>query len=188
MGRAVIAINVSQLLKQPPGATRTFEFSDKVPEFAPELELAAPVEGRASLLRTSRGILVTSQYRTAVRQICGRCLTPTATQIEGTSADEFLPRVDIVTGLVLPEQPDSAELAIDERHLLDLSEVIRQDLLTRLPLQPLCEPECPGLCSECGSELRAESCACGQAAPVDSPFAGLAELLHRGPSNGPSPD
>jgi uncharacterized protein len=184
----MIAINVSQLLKQPPGATRVFEFSDKLPAFDPELELAAPIEGRASLLRTSRGILVTSQYRTAVRQICGRCLTATTTQIDGSSADEFIPRVDIVTGLVLPEQPESAELAIDERHLLDLTEVIRQDLLTRLPIQPLCEPDCPGLCAECGSDLRAERCACRQIAPVNSPFAALAELFHRGPSNGPRPD
>lgn len=182
----MIAINVAQLLKEPPGATREFEFSELAPELAQDFEIKRPVEGRARLLRTTRGILVSSRYRTAVEQSCGRCLRPTTTQVEGGSDDEFLPRVDIVTGLVLEEQPESAELAISERHVLDLTEVIRQDLLTRLPLQPLCEAECPGLCPECGRELRRGGCGCNEAAENTSPFAGLAELLRRGASDGSS--
>src|SRR5919202_310820 len=142
----MIALNVAQLLKQPVGTTRDFDFSDTLPELAPEIELVTPLEGHARLLRTSRGILVSSQYRTAVRQACGRCLQPTIARIEGTSNDEFLPTLDVVTGHVLEEQAESEELSIDERHVLDLTEVVRQDILTRLPLQPLCEATCPGLC------------------------------------------
>jgi uncharacterized protein len=183
---AMIAINVSQLLKQPPGATRDFEFTELTPELVHELQLTEPIEGRTRLLRTARGILASSRYRTAVRQSCGRCLEPAVTQLEGSSEDEFLPRVDVVTGLVLQEQPESAELAIDERHVLDLTEVIRQDLLTRLPLQPLCEPDCPGLCTECGRQLRAGGCSCKSTVENASPFAGLAELLARESAGGSS--
>jgi uncharacterized protein len=85
----------------------------------------------------------------------------------------------MVTGEVLEEQAESDELVIHDNHLLDLTEVIRQDLLTQLPFQPLCSEDCPGLCPECGADLRTVSCACGEAAEAQSPFAALAELLGR---------
>ena len=182
----MIAVNVAQLLKAVPGTTRDFEFSDPLTELRDEFETVEPVEGRAHLLRTSRGIFASTTYQTAVRQACGRCLTPVVAEISGSTDDEFMPRVDVVTGHQLEEQPESAELAISERHLLDLTEVIRQDILTRLPLQPLCEASCPGLCPECGRELRSGPCACGSPAEANSPFAGLAELLRRqGTGEGP---
>jgi uncharacterized protein len=185
-GPNVIAINVAQLLKAPTGATRDFAFSEMLPELT-DVELSAPVQGRAHLMRTSRGILAASTYRTTVRQSCGRCLEPADTEVEGSSSDEFLPSVDVVTGHPLDERAESDELMIDQRHVLDLTEVIRQDLLTRLPLQPLCEASCPGLCAECGQELRRGSCTCRESGDVDSPFAGLAKLLRREGSNDLTP-
>lgn len=173
----MIAINVSQLLKQPVGTSRDLKFADPLAELSPEIEIAEPVQGHARLLRTSRGILVTSSYRTVVRQACGRCLEPSLCAVDGESTDEFLPRVDVYTGHPLEEQAESSELSIDERHVLNLTEVIRQDLVTRLPLQPLCSVDCPGLCGACGRELRGHQ-ACGeQAVEAGSPFAGLAKLL-----------
>lgn len=184
----MIAINVAQLLKEPPGSGRKFDFSETPDELGPEIELAAPIAGHADLLRTSRGILASTRYRTTIRQACGRCLNETVVMIEGASADEFMPRLDVVTGHVLDEQADSEELVIDESHLLDLTEVIRQDLLTRLPLQTLCAEDCPGLCPECGHDLREGRCSCGHTNPGGSPFAVLAELLRTRPAEGHPPD
>jgi uncharacterized protein len=133
----MIAVNVSQLLKLPAGSTREFKFSDDIPELGDELSLVGPVEGQARLLRTSRGILAATQYRTLVEMPCGRCLEPTAIEIEGSSADEFIATVDVVTGLQLADHGEPDELTIDDHHVLDLSEVLRQDILTRLPLQHL---------------------------------------------------
>jgi uncharacterized protein len=184
----MIAINVAQLLKEPPGASRKFDFAGEADEFAPEIELAKPVRGHADLLRTSRGILASSAYQTTVRQTCGRCLDPTTVEIEGSSSDEFMPKVDVVTGQLREEQAESEELVIDESHLLDLSEVIRQDILTRLPLQALCSTECPGLCPECGHDLRTGACACAREGETVSPFAGLADLLRGRGARDPSTD
>jgi uncharacterized protein len=184
----VIAVNVAQLLKQPTGTTRDFDFSDRPRELVSEVDLVEPIEGHAHLMRTSRGIFVSSQYRTVVRQSCGRCLEPTTLEIEGSSSDEFSPTVDVVTGHTLAEQPESDELAIDERHLLDLTEVIRQDLLTRLPLQPLCREDCPGLCPECGQDLRVARCGCARTEAAASPFAALSELLRGQGPDEPSPE
>ena len=184
----MIATNVSQLLKLPPGTSREFSFSDPLPEAAEELGLIAPVEGRASLLRTSRGIVVSARYRTMVEQPCARCVDPSRVEIEGDFGEEYQPKVDVLTGHILPEQPESAELAIDEHHILDMTEVVRQDILTRLPLRPLCRPDCPGLCSECGRELQDDGCACQTTLDESSPFARLAELMRRQTAGGTAPN
>jgi uncharacterized protein len=173
----MIAINVAQLLKSPPGTTRTIEFSEPTVDVAPDVELLRPIDGQARLLRTSRGILVSSSYHTTVRMECGRCLGVASVDVEGSSTDEFTPTVDVVTGHPSSELPESAELGIDEHHLLDLTEVLRQDLLTRLPLQALCRPDCPGLCPECGRELGRHGCSCERPREGASPFARLADLL-----------
>jgi uncharacterized protein len=173
----MIAVNVAQLLKLPVGTTRDFEFSEPPGELNEDVQLVAPIQGQARLMRTSRGILASARYQTAVQQECGRCLSPTVAEIEGTLEDEFTPRVDVLTGHPSAEPPESEELAIDEHHVLSLSEVIRQDILTRLPLQPLCEPDCPGLCPGCGRDLRSGRCECALEAAASSPFADLAERL-----------
>jgi uncharacterized protein len=60
--------------------------------------------------------------------------------------------------------------------MLDLSDVIRQYLLTDQPIKPLCEDGCLGLCPECGVNLNEEECKCN-AAPVDPRWNALTELL-----------
>jgi uncharacterized protein len=182
----MVAINVSQLLKQSAGAARHYSFEEDLPPFSDEVESVEPVRGDVDLLRTARGILASSRYRTAVRQSCGRCLEPTITELSGSSHDEFMPRTDMVTGELLEEQAESDELVIGDDHLLDLTEVIRQDLLTQLPFQPLCNQDCPGLCPECGADLRSSACSCGMASEASSPFAALAELLRRQGRDEPS--
>jgi uncharacterized protein len=40
-----------------------------------------------------------------------------------------------------------------EGDLLDLEPVLRDAVVLALPLNPVCDPECPGLCPECGARL-----------------------------------
>jgi uncharacterized metal-binding protein YceD (DUF177 family) len=67
---------------------------------------------------------------------------------------------------------------------------LRQDILTNLPLQPLCEAACPGLCPRCGQRL--DSHHARHASPEEdeeaaansaSPFARLAVLLQNDEEN-----
>ncbi len=46
-----------------------------------------------------------------------------------------------------------------EQHI-DLSALVDEETLLALPSQPLCQPNCRGLCGQCGTNLNVESCAC----------------------------
>lgn len=43
---------------------------------------------------------------------------------------------------------------------LDLTEMLREELLLALPRWPECSPDCRGLCARCGADLNVEACDC----------------------------
>ncbi len=44
--------------------------------------------------------------------------------------------------------------------LVDLGEVLAGEIFFALPMQPLCQEGCQGLCPVCGADLNKSSCAC----------------------------
>jgi uncharacterized protein len=174
----MIAVHVAQLLQAPVGAVRSYEFREDEPELRAEFGLRGPIEGSLKLTRTPHGILVDCRYRVELEQECGRCLESAQTTIDNQFSQEFVPSTNVFTGL--PEQvaADPDEPRIDPNHILDATEVIRQDIVTQLPLQPLCRPECAGLCVVCGQNLN--DAECGHTPNAEEGALGrLGELLAR---------
>jgi uncharacterized protein len=176
----MVSVNVAQLLQEPPGAVREFDFSDRVAAVADEVQLRGPIRGHARLMRTNDGILVSTRYAAPVSLECSRCLDDTRADIRGSIEEEFLPSVDLRTGVPIDLPLADEQLRIDEHHEIDLDEVLRQNILTNLPIQPLCDAACPGLCPTCGERLDAAHTAHAEEPQVDpaSPFAQLATLLN----------
>jgi uncharacterized protein len=172
-------VNVAQLLLAAPGTVREFEFSEPFRDPSDELHLSGPIEGHARLMRTSEGVLVTTWHSASVGLECARCLEDVTATIEGRLNEEFLPSYDIQSGLPLEVPGEDDQPRIDEHHLIDLDEVLRQNILTSLPLQPLCEAACPGLCPSCGERQDVRHTAHEEGGAIDpaSPFAQLAVLL-----------
>ena len=62
-----------------------------------------------------------------------------------------------------------------EGDLLDLEPVLRDAVVLALPFQPLCRPDCLGLCPECGARL-ADDPDHTHDAPIDPRWAQLQQL------------
>ena len=50
-------------------------------------------------------------------------------------------------------RPTEEEASRLEGDLIDLEPVLRDAVVLELPFQPLCRPDCAGLCPECGANL-----------------------------------
>jgi uncharacterized protein len=133
-------INVTQLLKGPIGSSQSHDISGAIGE-----EVEGFVEGKAKVIRISRGVLVQCKLTAEVKLICSRCLNTFLCPISFTAEEEFLPISDVPGDLALssPEQPEG--FTIDNKNILDLSELIRQYILLNLPMKPLCRPDCLGI-------------------------------------------
>ncbi|HXF64582.1 MAG TPA: DUF177 domain-containing protein [Caldilineaceae bacterium] len=146
--------NVAQLLKEPTGSIRRYELVEDITELDPELVVMGPLVGDVQLLRINSGILVEASLSTAVRVTCNRCLAPIATPVRFTIEESFRPLTEVATGRYLaPDEFEGAEkdledeaLIIDEHHILDLSEVVRQTIWLALPMYPSCIWNGPGEC------------------------------------------
>jgi len=151
-----VQINVAQLLKAPIGTTRDYEV-DEVTDIDGDGHL---VKGKVQLTRTNRGILVKGTLNTEAKVTCSRCLNEFSCPLMLNIEEEYFPTIDVITGapVTLPDEPGS--FTIDERHILDLTEAIRQYAIMAVPMKPLCRRDCAGLCPTCGYDLNQGPCGC----------------------------
>jgi len=169
--------NVAQLLKAPTGALRRHAIAGSIADLDEQNPGALPVTGEVTLLRTERGVLASGQVHAVVTSACRRCLEPVQQEVTFAFEEEFVPSIDIITGARLPlADEDSPELVIDEHHILDITEVVRQFVVMEAPATALCRPDCQGLCPHCGQNLNLGPCACAEE-PADPRLAVLKQLL-----------
>jgi uncharacterized protein len=169
--------NVAQLLKEPTGSTRKYEVEEQLDDLDPELVIQSPIVGRVKFTKIPQGVLVNGTLKTVVEVNCSRCLEPFDVPVAIELEEEFRPSVDLQTGARLPRGDDEDEATvIDEKHIIDLSEVVRQDLLIGLPSLPVCREDCKGLCPHCGQNLNEGTCDCATDT-VDHRWQALRALL-----------
>jgi uncharacterized protein len=125
------------------------------------------------LIRTKDGVLVRAHLSLVEPETCSRCLQPLDETVRIDFEEEFLVTHDLRTDKPVEVDPDA--FTIDERHLLDLTEAVRQYREVSLVMQPLCRPDCRGLCPECGQDLNQGDCDCRKG-PIDHRWTGLAAL------------
>ena len=177
--RLAVAVkyNVAQLLKAAVGESRQYELSEDISGIDPTPDVAGPLVGRVRFLRTSEGVLVTGRLRVQVRANCRRCLQDLVLPVEVHLEEEYRPSVDVVTGTPLPQdEGEDTVTMIDAQHYLDLTEVVRQNLLLAMPLSALCDALCRGICPGCGANLNTERCSC-ELEETDPRLEALRDLL-----------
>jgi uncharacterized protein len=98
------------------------------------------------------GVLVTGSVRGTATGACVRCLDPVAEEVDGTFQELFVYAERHAHHHEVGDEDADEELRIEDG-LIDLEPVLRDTVVPALPFQPVCRPDCPGLCSECGLPL-----------------------------------
>lgn len=170
-----LKFNVAQLLREEIGGRREYQFHEDALALDDQLELRQ-LHGTVRFTRTASGVLADVAVRGEVEAPCNRCLTPVQLAIAPQFRDEFHSKIEVNTGVPLPKPDEEDPFYIDESHLVDLGEAIREYALLELPMRVLCRSDCKGLCPICGVDLNEETCGC-QREESDERFAALRQLL-----------
>jgi uncharacterized protein len=103
------------------------------------------VEMDLSLESVTEGVYLSGTAQVQLTGECSRCLDPVHDELE-IRIGELFAYPDSAT----EETTDSDEIPrlVDER--IDLTQIVRDAVVTDLPMAPLCRGDCPGLCSDCG--------------------------------------
>jgi len=138
--RQSLRLNVGFLIHQSVGSSRDFYFD--LPSFSiePDLNLKA-LQGSARITRTPQGLLIQADLQAIILSECVRCLTSTDLQLhtEFTELYAFSQRNTSESELILPEDG-----------FIDLGPLAREYLVIEIPMNPLCRPDCLGICAMCG--------------------------------------
>jgi uncharacterized protein len=102
------------------------------------------------------GVLVSGSVRATATGACVRCLEP-ATYPVDVSFQELYAYPDRAAHHheVGADRDGASEAEVYELEgdLVDIDLMLRDAVVPSLPFQPVCRPDCPGLCSECGALL-----------------------------------
>lgn len=99
----------------------------------------------------SEGVLVTGTVAAPTVGECARCLSPVRGRVQ-VALTELFAYPDSATDETTEE--DEVGRVVDET--IDLEQPIIDAVGLELPFSPVCLPDCPGLCPQCGVPLASE--------------------------------
>lgn len=138
-----------------PGAQREVSATFTVPAVLGTSVIGVP-EGataqlNASLEVVTDGIWVSGSFQAEALGECSRCLETVRQPVDVSIEGLFL-----YPGAELGEDEGEDSVFEFDGETVDLEQPVLDAVVTSLPFTPLCRPDCPGLCDQCGARLADE--------------------------------
>jgi uncharacterized protein len=148
----------------------------------PDLVFQEPLKGKLKFQNSGDLINITGKVGAALTIPCSRCLTDVRVPVD-LRVEEHFPIEDVLHPKRQAEDGEdfdglvSTVVYLDQgRPILDLDELLRQLIITEVPIRTLCQETCAGLCQQCGANRNEAACGC-EDVTHHTPLAGLAALL-----------
>jgi len=176
-----VVINVAPLLKQPLGTRVEFAVTespiDPRGDNAGLLEASiVDVDARLHATHTNPGPYLEGAADAHVAAQCARCLKPIDTPVHADFAEQYYATVPVDSGVGLVDAPLDAK-TIGSDFKIDLTPLLREELILVTPVAALCRPDCAGLCPVCGEDLNERPH--GHEEKVDVRWSALQQLKDR---------
>lgn len=143
-----LTVVVADLLRSP-GSTREVEIEavlDELWVLGSAVPAGRPIRVEVRLEAVNQGVVAKGHVHAPWTAECRRCLRAIGGHIDAEVLEVFEDR---------PVEGETSKLHHDR---IDLEPVAREAVLLELPLAPLCEDDCAGLCPECGADRNAGDC------------------------------
>ena len=150
-------VNVAPLLKEPIGARADYHVAespiDPHGDNSGLLEAGAvSIDADIVATHTNPGAYLEGSADASLEAICSRCLIPIETPVHADFAEQYFAKFGVAAGESLGEAPTDAK-SIGSDFKIDLTPLLREELILATPIAPLCRPDCEGLCAVCGDDL-----------------------------------
>jgi uncharacterized protein len=133
-----------------------------------EFRIVGPVVLGADLRKDARKVRLVGRVGATLECDCSRCLEPFKVPVDAAFDVMFLPAESNVAAA--PSRGDREEeeevreddlgVSFYKDETLDLGELMREQFFLVLPMKPLCQADCQGLCPVCGINRNRETCSC----------------------------
>ena len=141
---------------------RTFQ-PEEVADEGDAYRIVAPVDLAFEINKDKDKFRLVGNVATELELPCSRCLEPFRLPIAAPFDLRYLPASAVSTDVEREVDDEDLETSYYRNDEIDLNEVLREQFYLALPMKPLCQEDCRGLCAQCGTNLNTGTCDC---APV----------------------
>jgi uncharacterized protein len=143
--------------------------------------IVAPVQLQADLHKDQEKVRLGGIVETEIELACSRCTDSYRLPVRAAFDLLYLPAANAETTPEHEVQEDDLDTSYYREGVIDFADLVREQIYLTLPMKPLCQEACRGLCPECGTNLNTGSCDC---APVwEDPRLAPLKALIRKPSD-----
>lgn len=127
-----------------------------------ECAFTAPVLVDVTAAREFDHVRVSGRVGTKIELTCSRCLATYEAPLDSSFTIYFRKATS-------HDEVEEEETELEEQDLIsatysgdeiDLTHEIEEQVVMEIPLKPLCNEECKGLCPVCGTDLNQGACSC----------------------------
>lgn len=131
----------------------------------PDLEeeaarIVKPVRTVGKLRKGIAQVDVEGRISGEVEAECTRCLTGVTHKIDIPVKAAFVTEENYTSEKEAEVRNDDLDVSIYDGEKIDLTDLVREQILLDLPIQILCREDCQGLCQQCGANLNEVNCNC----------------------------
>lgn len=161
----MLVLQVEEIKKKP----RDIDFTEPAAMFpalhdaeeAGECVFVAPVTGQLRASWEYDHVRVAGEVHARVRLSCARCLVDFEQEMQVSFIVYYS---EATPGMATDEEIELAEQdllsATYDGSEINVAREIAEQLLMEMPVKPLCDERCRGLCNTCGADLNGEACSC----------------------------
>lgn len=169
-------IDVNEIIG--PEANFTFTASASDFTFSPdELILKEEVKVFVYLRKIDKEIFLKGDIQTLIELRCSRCLESYEYPVNDHFEISLEPYSEYLTEEETELRKDELDFDLYKEDIIDLTELVREQILLAAPMIPLCHKECKGLCQQCGENLNHKKCSC-TTEQIDPRWSKLKNLLN----------
>jgi len=168
-----LRFDIGQFLEKPTGTSEIFSF--ETPFVLIESGEEHQLKGRVKIMKVEEGFNANViEAKIPADFSCHRCLKSFTKDVEIEDVErEFMwnePR----------EIKDPFDVyLVDKKHMvIDISELLRQEIILHFPQNPVCYIGCKGICPSCGQDRNDKNCNCeADTSEKHTPLSILKELI-----------
>lgn len=124
------------------------------------LESIGPVYAHLRISRRGEEVRIQGDIQGRVALQCSRCLINFQKELSLNIDLLYHPAAEVAKEETCEVSRDEINIGFYSNDELDITQVIREQLILNLPIKALCDETCKGLCPVCGADLNLQRCEC----------------------------
>jgi uncharacterized protein len=148
---------------------------EELGSFDERVSVIEPVKVTGKVRIAGAEVFVNGHIESRAQVDCDRCLQQVETPVRADFELQYIPGTEYASSQTAELTENDLSVSVFDGEAIDVDEIVKEQILLAVPTRMLCQPDCKGICPECGSDKNTAQCACGTD-EVDPRWAALKNL------------